>query len=482
MTSFFPEPKPLPDPRKTAPALTAEMLPEHFRHWLMDTSERMSSPLAYVAVPALCAASACVGRGAKIRPKEYDTWREHPLLWGYVVGGPGVLKSPGAKAALEPIRGIEREWADLHLLDEIDHEKDMVAYDAEKKTAHDKLRKAYKSGQQEAISTAREAIPAEPIKPRRRKVVVNDPTCEAYVEDLQANHKGMLCYRDELSGFLRMMSKPGREADRAFWLEAWTGTGSFHQSRIGRGDVSVDGLAAVLFGTVQPGVLAELLTDGAGRGGGADGLCERFQLAVWPDGDDDYRYVDRCPDNAAYELAEAVFRRLVDIKDVDVGFDDDAQQIFIQWLTRHENRIRKMGGIMGSHLAKYRRLVPGLSLLFHLIDSPEASAVSANHLHRAIQWAEFLEVHARKIYGSAPEGVEGTLLHLTDRLTSGDVDDGFTARALKRRHWRGLTDGALVDEALDWLVSMNWLKCEVHETAGRPQQEYHINPAIYEME
>ena len=35
----------------------------------------------------------------------------------------------------------------------------------------------------------------------------------------------MLLLRDELSGWMRALDKPGHEGDREFYLEAWNGTG-----------------------------------------------------------------------------------------------------------------------------------------------------------------------------------------------------------------------------------------------------------------
>ena len=63
--------------------------------------------------------------------------------------------------------------------------------------------------------------------------MTNNATIEKIAEILRDNPDGILYYRDELMGWLRSLDKAGREADRAFYLEAWNGNGSFSVDRIG---------------------------------------------------------------------------------------------------------------------------------------------------------------------------------------------------------------------------------------------------------
>jgi len=54
---------------------------------------------------------------------------------------------------------------------------------------------------------------------------------------------------------------------------------------------------------------------------------------------------------------------------------------------------------MESHLAKYRKLVPGLALLLHLADRG-TGPVSEKAALQALGWAEYLESHAMRAYAS----------------------------------------------------------------------------------
>ena len=63
--------------------------------------------------------------------------------------------------------------------------------------------------------------------PAAKRYLVNDTTVEKLGELLNHNPNGLLLFRDELSGFLHMMDRPGHENDRAFYCEAWNGTGAY---------------------------------------------------------------------------------------------------------------------------------------------------------------------------------------------------------------------------------------------------------------
>jgi uncharacterized protein DUF3987 len=80
------------------------------------------------------------------------------------------------------------------------------------------------------------------------------------------------------------MDRPGHENDRAFYCEAWNGTGAYTYT-IGSGAApcTFGPRASRCSAAFQPGPLEGYLREVFG-GHGDDGLLQRFQLAVWPDG------------------------------------------------------------------------------------------------------------------------------------------------------------------------------------------------------
>lgn len=91
-------------------------------------------------------------------------------------------------------------------------------------------------------------IESDEHEPQRRRYVVNDSSVEKMGEILSANPNGVLVFRDELTGFLRSLEREGQEVGRAFYLEAWNGTGRFTYDRIGRGTVDIEAYCISILG------------------------------------------------------------------------------------------------------------------------------------------------------------------------------------------------------------------------------------------
>ena len=83
-------------------------------------------------------------------------------------------------------------------------------------------------------------------------------------------------------------------------------------------------------------------------------------------------------------------------------FTDEAQIKFDEWRARLEAQVRSGDEhpAIESHLAKYRSLIPSLSLLIHLTDGG-TGPVGIGPLQQSIGWGVYLESHARRIYSQA---------------------------------------------------------------------------------
>ena len=98
-------------------------------------------------------------------------------------------------------------------------------------------------------------------------------------------------------GLVRL-DRAGHENDRAFYCEAWNGAGAYTYDRIGRGTLHIRAACLSVLGGMQPGPLERYLR-AVFAGRGDDGLLQRFQLAVWPDGGGRWQNVDRWPNAEA---------------------------------------------------------------------------------------------------------------------------------------------------------------------------------------
>ncbi len=480
-------PEPLPSPLPNVPTFNAALLPDAVRVWCEDAAEGLQVPLDFTAIPAVVALAGAIGRSVGLAMKRKNPWIERPMLWGCVIGRPSSGKSPAlnpARRMLDRLAGEER-----HAYESARREFDarsMVA-DANKANAKDAIKRALKSGDTAKAQAEADAAQFDDEAPTEPRIVANDATVEKLGELLNANPRGLVQFRDELAGWLALLDREGREGDRAFWLECWNGTGSYTVDRIGRGTIRIEACAMSILGGMQPGKLGEYVR-GAVRGGFADdGLIQRFQLAVYPDLPSNWRYTDRTPDPAAEAHAWATFQRLRTLNPDAIGaeraewcdvpflrFDDEAQELFVEWFTAHMQRLRAGDepAWMESHLAKYPGLVGRLALVLHLADGYSGPIV-ADTLARALNWCEYLSGHARRIYAPATDsGLAGAHLILKRRA---DIGEPFTARDIYRRGWSGLADAEATEAALDVLVEYRHLRtveAEPGALGGRPSVTY----------
>lgn len=490
----FGEPEPLPRELPSVDRFDPWMLPRALLAWIVDIAKRIQCPMDFPAVAAMVAFSSVVGRKVGIRPKQRDDWLVVPNLWGALIGRPGIMKTPPLQEATRPLKRMEIEAKKAFETESERYEAELMVFEARKKAAQGDIKKDLKAKDDGgALAAAQDVLGSEPVKPLRRRRLVNDSTVEKLGEILNENPNGVLGLRDELIGQLRNLDKEGQESARAFYLEAWNGTGRFTYDRIGRGTVDIEAAIISILGSIQPGPLGGYLREAVEGGKGDDGLMSRFQLAVWPDVTPEWKNVDAWPDTEAKNTAYGVFTWLdkLTAEDVEAGqekddddgipylrFDPRAQRVFDRWRGGLERRLRsgEEHPALESHFAKYRSLIPSLALLIHLADGGKGP-VGLDSLRKALAWGRYLSSHARRVYAVAVMDDVGAAKRLVARIRKGQVKDGFTERDVYRNDWSGL-DRDSVRKAVAVLVEHGWLRGQVEETEGRSKKTYWINPRI----
>ena len=119
------------------------------------------------------------------------------------------------------------KYEDMLLLGEAEYE----IFKAQKEALKKKMlssAKGVKGATQTLDSLKEEYASLEaPEIPTRRRYLTNDATIEKIAELLNENPRGILHFRDELTGLLVSWEREDRQSDRAFYLEAWNGYGSY---------------------------------------------------------------------------------------------------------------------------------------------------------------------------------------------------------------------------------------------------------------
>ncbi len=482
---------PLPDGLPAVPELDPLLLPDELRPWIEDIAERLQCPMCYPAIGAMVALAAVVGRQIGIRPREHDDWTVVPNVWGAIVGRPGVLKTPALQEPLRPLRRLEHRARDEYETARRQQEQAEVIRSAQRTEAKKLIRKAIRENEDPALVAA--LIENDDSTLTRRRYITQDPTVEKLGELMAANPRGILIFRDELTGWLRSLDRDGQECARAFYLEAWAGTGGYIYDRIGRGTIDIEAACVSVLGGIQPGPLSEYLRGALDGGAGDDGLLQRLQLLVWPDPPTTWRDVDRWPDSTARTTAWGVYDRLDSVVPDALGAHRDGErdtipylrlshaavEAFREWRDGLERRLRSGSEhpAMESHLSKYRSLIPSLALLLHLADSPEGGPVTETSMIAAIAWGGYLEAHARRLYAHALDHALMAARELERHLRRGEIVAPFAPRDIYRHHWR-LLDRRGAEAALEYLEDMGYVRSERYHTGGRPRVLYHVHPAL----
>jgi hypothetical protein len=241
-----------------AAGFPVDAMPSPCRRLVEEATASLGCAPELVALPMLAALSSAIGASRVVEVK--GGWREGATLFLAVVASPGAMKTPAAKVAKKPVFEYQRELGRAYAEDKEDWKRELRQWEVDK-------REAAKAG---------EVAPEQPEAPSMGRSVASDTTIEALVSILEANPRGLLVHKDELTGWVRSMDqyKGGKGSDRQHWLSLWSNDEVVvdRKSRMGEPIVLAKPFVS-LFGGIQPAMLSEL------GGGMEDGLMDRFLFA-----------------------------------------------------------------------------------------------------------------------------------------------------------------------------------------------------------
>jgi len=492
----WPEPKPLPSGEIPVDAFDYEFLPVSLQEWVKDISNRLQCPPDYVAVAAIIALGALIGRRLGIRPQEKTDWLEIPNLWGMIIGRPGLMKSPAMEQALKPLHHLEIEAREKNEKARQEYAMQSQAFKLKKEAKAALARKTLTDNPAAKVDLE---FGDEPKEPAAIRYVTNDSSYEALGELLIGNPTGILVERDEVISLLKFLDAEENAGARSFYLTGWSGQSVYTFNRIGRGHRAIEAVCIGIVGNTQPAKISEFIRRTNADGTGGDGLMQRFGLMVWPDSPPTWRNVDEYPDADAREAAWKVFERAskIDLNEaLKIGatqgkydplpylrFDPNGLIEFNEWRAQHEasKRSGELSAALEGHVAKYNKLVPALALINHVADEYEMGAVSQQSVLRALAFTKYLESHARRVYGAGILAEVAAAKAILRRIKGGDLANGFSGREIQRKNWSHLTENHHIAAGLDLLVDHNYLAVQERSTGqkgGRPSAAYLINPAV----
>lgn len=129
--------------------------------------------------------------------------------------------------------------------------------------------------------------------------------------------------------------------------------------------------------------------------------------------------------------------------------------------------------------------MPALALLLHLADvvnGKPPGPVSEWAAAQASDWCDYLETHARRLYGAIQSPHVEAARVLLDRLKQGrvELDNGnsFRPRQVWIKNWTKLDSSAATNEAIEVLDTLGWVLVTEEATNGRPTQRVYVHPQL----
>jgi Protein of unknown function (DUF3987)/Bifunctional DNA primase/polymerase, N-terminal/Primase C terminal 2 (PriCT-2) len=433
------------------PPLPTGLLPLTIEEFAFAKGRLMGADPAGLAAAALAVCAAALPDHVKLKVKRHDSWMEETRLWVGLVGDPSSKKTPMISQATWPIRRIDAGMWREYL---------------RKKRAWD------------ALSREERRVTPQPAQTR---ICIEDTTVEAAQEVLRDSPNGMLCVRDEMSGWFGAMDRyagnRGAMADRGFWLQAYNG-GTYSYNRVSRGSGVIENLSVSMLGGIQPEPMREIV-DGTVD----DGLIQRIipimvrtatlgMDAPTSDAEDRYgRLVER--------LART--REPFDC----LGFDDAAMQVREQLEQKHLDLMacRTLNRKLAAHIGKYDGIFARMCLLWHVIEDEEmTNVVGADTAQRVADFLHrFLLPHAMAFYTTVfgLSDDNNRLMDVAGYILAHDVEV-VTNRVIQRgsSSMRGLR-ARDVDNIMHQLDALGW----VNRVQGARINvvKWKVNPEVHRL-
>ena len=473
-------------------------LPAILEDFARDEAQRKGVDIGTVVLPVLIACAAAIHHGDfQIQPTNDSTWRQRPVLWGVISGGPSSIKTPVMAAAMAPLEDIQKRWFRQDMGLHAQHKRAVEEWEAERRSHLINIKNSTKTI---AAHDGTSDDPAPTELPKRRLLVKN-ATVEALANLLASNgQRGVLVYRNELAAWITGFDiyREGNSGhDRTHFLEGWDCAPQIID-RVSKKDVvQIDNWYINMLGSIQPERLKPLA-----KYLSMDGLLQRFLPVV---AGTPGIGADREPSMAVGAYYSLV-RRLTEMRAVPeagkgivpVRLSPEAREYWrrVDQFRRDEMTLYSGHEAYCEHLGKWPNQFARLLLVLHAVESVAAmppdplavpklpSIISGATAERAARLAtHFFIPNARRFYKS----IFSPSTQWTDTewiasfiLTRGPEIAVIHERDIYNNHHQLIGKDKTRDrqEAVLPLEHRGWLRPTKYK-AGRGDVEWAVNPLVH---
>lgn len=465
--------------RARIPKLNLQLIPRILATRAQEISNSVGCDPVVPLYAGLAAVAAVIDSRSRLELME--GFKVPPVLWLMTVGDPADKKSPGSRPMMGILNTLEIEALPKYKLDLLRWEGEEAVYA--------QTRKAFLNymSMPEGLLAPECAPPVHQLRdqPVPLKIVVNDITSQKLVRQLSVHPKGLLCYLDEMNGWIRKLGDVRSGEDRSTWVVAYEGE-SYEVDRVGGGTIRCENLAVSIYGNVQPRVLRLALNSL-----GNDGLLQRFVPAVLHP--DFTRLGYPISDELSNKIEwESLIRCIHALPITKYTLSNDAYKsyrIFQQQYehTKKDYRLLGLSDLFMTAFGKVEGLAGRIALIFHIIESPALNVVSVETMNNAIEFVMTYIVptydYLFNTFSDVNNNLDTKLIEFIVRISDhSTVSLAEIKTALKTYLTANeLTDKAnqLLCAAMIQLEGINWVKrVDDRRNESRGIASWIINPTL----
>lgn len=471
------------DVRQRLPAFPVDALPSDVAEWVSAIAEESQTPTDLAAMGVLGVLSAAAMGAAVV---DCGSWTEELPLYLLVAMPSGDRKSTVLRAAVAPLREIERQRRDEAApeIRELRARRDVLDVRARKLTKiagenADPEKRADAAAELAQVAQERDDI-GEPILPR---LLADDATPEA-LGGLLAHHPAIAIIAAE-SALLDNLS--GRYSEGSANLHLVCGAYGGESTTIdrrGRDPETIDRPLLSITLAVQPHVLEALASNETAR---SQGLVARFACVI-PETRLGHREIDapQAASDVHERWADTVRRVAVQVhssvgsvsasQGMRIVFGPEASALFRAMRVEHEPRLAEGGDLrpIADWAARHPGRIARIAGLLHLATQEAVEPISEATMRDALRIGDYLLAHGLAVLTGPDDSMRRALKWLVSRET-------VSVRDLQRGPMGGR---GKVDEAMalaERLVQYGALRSIPidHKGPGRPPSpSYEVNPNL----
>lgn len=432
-----------------------------------------------VLVPLWAGLSAVCGViDSQIRLELMPGFRVPPVLWLMTLGDPADKKSPGSRPMMTVLKDIEFEDRPRFSKEYLDWQGKEAAYASAKKGFLE-----WSASPESLLGSQAPVVPDLPPQPVPLKITVSDITSQKLVHQASQRPRGLLCYLDEMNGWIRKMTDRQSGDDRSTWVVSYESE-RYEMDRVGSGSIHCENLAVSVYGNIQPTVFRQNVAALA-----SDGLLQRFLPAVLSA--ENTRLGDPSATTQASKDAWESLLRLVyslPVQTYHLSFPAFiAFREFQEWYeeAKVNERLLHSGDVFMTAFGKLEGTAGRLVLLFHIMENPFSPYVEEDVVRRVVQLIKTYVIPAYRFTFGEVGGTTSFESWVADYIIQYSDRSTITLSEIKRgarRPLEGLTPWTAdqwVYNAMYTLETAGWV---VRMDDGKDETRHHaqwaINPAL----